>query len=90
MHSPSGIQPDIQPYQGAQLKNLLADVRALAAQKRLEAIFDVELYTFARTYEAVMAAPTRDTVDAALKEGRTLLKRLREAPDKSSSDILLR
>ncbi len=84
------VRPEIQPYQETQLRNLLVDVRTLAAQKRLEAIFDVELYAFSRTYEAVMAAPTRDTVDAALKEGRTLLKRLREAPDKSSSDILLR
>lgn len=84
------MQRDIHFYQEAQLKNLLADVRALAAQKRLEAIFDVELFSFGRTVDAVLAAPTRETGAAALREGRELLRRLREAPDKSSDDLLLR
>ena len=83
-------QRDIHFYQEAQLKNLLVDVRALAAQKRLEAIFDVELFSFTRTVDAVLAAPTRETGEAALREGRELLRRLREAPDKSSDDLLLR
>ena len=84
------MQRDIHFYQEAQLKNLLVDVRALAAQKRLEAIFDVELFSFERTVKAVLAAPTRETGQAALQEGRELLRRLREAPDKSSDDLLLR
>ncbi len=84
------MQREIYPYQEVQLRNLLADVRAIAAQKRLEAIFDVELFSFDRTVEAVLAAPTRDTAEAALREGRVLLRRLREAPDKSSDDLLLR
>lgn len=84
------MQRDIHFYQEAQLKNLLADVRTLAAQKRLEDIFDVELFSFTRTVDAVLAAPTRETGEAALREGRDLLKALRDAPDKSSDDLLLR
>ena len=84
------MERDIHFYQEAQLKNLLADVRSVAAQKRLEAIFDVELFSFTRTVAAVLAAPTRETGSAALQEGRDLLRKLREAPDKSSDDLLLR
>jgi len=84
------VQRDIHFYKEAQLKNLLMDVRSVAAQKRLEAIFDVELFSFARTVDAVLAAPTREAGEAALQEGRELLRRLREAPDKSSDDLLLR
>lgn len=81
---------ELQFYQQAQLRRLLEQVRALAAQKRLEAIFDVELFAFSRNVEAVLAAPTRETGDAALREGRQLLAQLQAAPDKSSSDLLLR
>lgn len=84
------MERDIHFYQEAQLRNLLTDVRSVAAQKRLEAIFDVELFSFARTVEAVLAAPTRETGEEALREGKELLRRLREAPDKSSDDLLLR
>ncbi len=84
------MERDLHFYQEAQLKNLLADVRALAAQKRLEAIFDVELFSFERTVEAVLAAPTRETGEAALREGRDLLGKLRNAPDKSNDDLLIR
>ncbi len=77
-------------YQAAQLKNLLHDVRALAAQKRLEAVYDVELFSFQRNVEAVLAAPTRETGEAALREGRALHQKLKSAPDKSGGGLLVR
>lgn len=81
---------DLPFFQAAQLKNLLNDVRALAAQKRLEAVFEVELFGFAQEVAAVLAAPTRDTGEAALREGRALLQKLKDAPDKSDSQLLMR
>jgi len=84
------VDREIPFYQESQLRNLLVDVRSLAAQKRLEAVYEVELFSFERTVEAVLAAPTRETGEAALREGRELLRILREAHDKSSDDLLLR
>lgn len=81
---------DLPFYQEAQLKNLLEDIRAMARQKRLEAIFDIELFSIERNVEAVLAAPTPDTAQAALREARDLLQRLKDAPDKSNDGLLLR
>lgn len=80
------VLPD---YRERHLRSLLHEVRAVAAQKRLEAIFDLELFSFSRNVEAVLATPTPEAADAALHEGRELLKQLKDAIDKSDG-ILLR
>jgi hypothetical protein len=84
------VNDELQFYQGVQLQHLLQDVRAVVAQKRLEALFDIELFAFYRSVDSVVAAPTRAAGQAALREGRELLRRLHEAPDKSGGGLLVR
>lgn len=77
-------------YQGAQLKNLLADIKRLAAEKRLEAIFDVELFAVGRNVAAALALGSDEAGQDALREARQLMAQLKAAPDKSGGSLLVR
>ncbi len=77
-------------YQGAQLKNLLADIKRLAAEKRLEAVFDVELFAVDRNVVAALELGSDHAGQAALREARQLMAQLKAAPDKSGGSLLVR
>lgn len=77
-------------YQRAQLKNLLVDIKRLAAEKRLEAIFDVELFAVERNVAAALALGSDEAGQAALREARQLMTQLKAAPDKSGGSLLVR
>lgn len=77
-------------YQSAQLRNLLADIKRVAAEKRLEAVFDVELFSVERNVTSALEDGSDEAGQTALREARRLMDQLIAAPDKSGGSLLLR
>lgn len=77
-------------YQGAQLKNLLADIKRVAAEKRLEALFEVELFAVDRNIAAALELGSDEAGQVALREARQLMAQIKAAPDKSGGSLLVR
>lgn len=75
-------------YQVAQLRNFVADLRELAAQKGLERAFAMDLFSLELNVKDAIATLDPELADMATQQARELQVAMRAAPDKSDGFLM--